>query len=190
MGLIVSLKLMQHKGWHSRNYLPHFDSQDVIQFVTFRLADSLPKEALERLKMADRPETLRHEMLDRGRGTCWLKSEPIARRVEDALLAFDGQRYRLHAWTIMPNHVHVLFAVVPDVPLGTIISSWKRFTARRANAQLGRIGAFWQTEYWDRFIRNETHFTATQSYIDQNPVKAGLVTEARLWPFGSARLKA
>src|SRR4051812_41870362 len=55
IGLIVSLKPMQHKGRHSRNYLPHFDSQDVIQFVTFRLADGLPKEALERLRMADRP---------------------------------------------------------------------------------------------------------------------------------------
>jgi hypothetical protein len=55
---------MSHKGWHSRHYLPHFDSQDVIQFVTFRLADSLSAEAIQRLKAADRPESLRHEMLD------------------------------------------------------------------------------------------------------------------------------
>jgi putative transposase len=55
---------MSHKGWHSRNYLPHFDSQDVVQFVTFRLEDSLPAEAIDRLNSADRPETLRHEMLD------------------------------------------------------------------------------------------------------------------------------
>ncbi len=59
---------MQHKGWHSRNYLPHFDSAEVTQFVTFRLADSLPSEALARLKLADKPETLRLEMLDRGWG--------------------------------------------------------------------------------------------------------------------------
>src|SRR5215831_8185435 len=56
---------MSHKGWHSRHYLPHFDSQDVIQFVTFRLVDSLPADALERLQASDRPETLRHELLDR-----------------------------------------------------------------------------------------------------------------------------
>ncbi len=55
---------MSHNGWHSRHYLPHFDSQDIVQFVTFRLADSLPTEAVQRLKAADRPETLRHEMLD------------------------------------------------------------------------------------------------------------------------------
>jgi putative transposase len=180
---------MSHKGWHSRNYLPHFDSQDVIQFVTFRLADSLPAEALQRLRDADRPETLRHELLDRGWGACWLKSEAIARLVENAFFAFDGDRYRLHAWTIMPNHVHVLFSVLPGASLGDTVGSWKRYTARQANQQLGRNGSFWQTEYWDRFIRNEAHFNATIDYIDQNPVKAGLVSAPSLWPYGSARLK-
>ena len=109
---------------------------------------------------------------------------------ENAFFAFDGTRYRLHAWTIMPNHVHVLFTVLPDQPLGFIVGSWKRFTARRANELLGRSGEFWQSEYWDRFIRNEDHFGITGDYIDQNPVKAGLVSEPRLWPYGSARLKA
>src|SRR5947207_8450841 len=129
---------MTHKGWHSRNYLPHFDSQDVVQFVTFRLADSLPEAALARLKSAERPETSRHEILDHGWGACWLRSEPIARLVEDAFLAFDGVRYRLHAWTIMPNHVHVLITVMFDYPLGPVVGSWKRFTARKANEQLRR----------------------------------------------------
>ena len=181
---------MSHKGWHSRHYLPHFDSQDTVQFVTFRLADSLPLQALERLKNADRPETLRHEMLDNGWGECWLRHESIACLVEDAFLEFDGIRYRLHAWTIMPNHVHVLFTSMPNASLGTVISSWKRFTARHANRLLGRSGAFWQTDYWDRFIRNDEHFAATENYIDQNPVKAGLIENPRLWPYGSARLKA
>jgi putative transposase len=180
---------MEHKGWHSRHYLPHFDSRDVVQFVTLRLVDSLPAEALERLKAADQPESLRHALLDHGWGACWLDSEPIARLVEDAFLAFDGVRYRLHAWTIMPNHVHVLFTVLPNAPLGKAVGSWKRFTARRANEQIRRSGPFWQTEYWDRFIRNDVHFAATVDYIDQNPVKAGLVSEARFWPYGSARLK-
>src|SRR3569833_1074849 len=96
------MKPMTHKGWHSRNYLPHFDSQDVVQFVTFRLADSLPKAALTRLEDDNQPESLRHEMLDLGWGACWLRSAPIAYLVEDAFLTFDGYRYRLHAWTIMP----------------------------------------------------------------------------------------
>ena len=158
--------------------------------MTFRLADSLPVDALQQLKTTTKPETLRHELLDRGWGACWLNAEPIARLVEDAFLAFDGERYHLHAWTIMPNHVHVLFTVLPAASLGAVVGSWKRFTGRVANEQLGRTGAFWQTEYWDRFIRNDTHFAATETYIDQNPVKAGLIGEASLWPYGSARLKA
>jgi putative transposase len=139
---------MDHKGWHSRGYLPHFDSQEIVQFVTFRLADSLPKEAALRLRNAAQPESLRDEFLDHG---------------------------------------HVLLSILPGMPLGTIVGSWKRFTAREGNIVLGRTGEFWQADYWDRFIRNEEHFSATESYIDLNPVKAGLVAEAHLWPWGSAR---
>ena len=178
---------MDHKGWHSRGYLPHFDSQDTIQFVTYRLADSLPKEALARIRMAAQPESLRDEMLDHGWGACWLGQPDIAELVENGFLEFDGSRYRLHARTIMPNHVHVLISSVAGVTLGSVISSWKRFTAREANRQLGRSGAFWQDDYWDRFIRNEEHFFATVEYIDQNPVKAGLASDSRSWPWGSAR---
>ena len=180
---------MTNKGWHSRNYLPHYDSSDVIQFVTFRLADSLPRQVLERLQGAERPEALREDFLDQGLGACWLKSEPIARLVESAFFQFDGNRYRLHAWTIMPNHAHVLFSINDSNSLGAVVGSWKRFTARKANALLGQTGPFWQTEYWDRYIRDENHFHAIEHYIDSNPVKAKLVTEARLWPYGSARLK-
>ena len=122
-------------------------------------------------------------------GACWLKDDRISRIVEQALLIFDADRYRLHAWTIMPNHVHVLLSVMPQWPLGGVVSSWKRFTARESNIALGRKGAFWQLDYWDRFIRNDEHFQAIESYIDMNPVKAGLVAGPRLWPWGSARLR-
>ena len=180
---------MQHKGWHSRGYLPHFDSQDVVQFVAYRLADSLPKEAVAWLAVAFHAESLRDEMLDRGWGDCWLRSAKIAEIVEGSFLAFDGTRYRLHAWTVMPNHVHVLFSVLPGHSLGTIVSSWKKFSAREANKRLGRIGTFWQADYWDRFVRNEAHFEAAIAYIDKNPVKAGLVDSDYLWPHGSARFR-
>ena len=79
---------MQSKGWHSRGYLPHYDSQDVIQFVTYRLADSLPAEALERIKLSDRAESLRDELLDRGWGDCWLRLPQIAQIVQKSFLAF------------------------------------------------------------------------------------------------------
>jgi len=177
------------KGWHSRGYLPHFDSQDTVQFVTFRLSDSLPAKVAAQLSIRDRPETSTEEMLDRGLGACWLKRPEIARLVEEALLIFDSQRYRLLAWTIMPNHVHALISTMPSAPLGAVVGSWKRFTAREANLLIDRSGAFWQADYWDRFIRNDEHFDSTVSYIDYNPVKAGLVREPHLWPWGSARFR-
>src|SRR5260370_32367773 len=134
---------VEHKGWHSRGYLPHFDSQDVIQFVTFRLADSLLAAAVAKLRTAAQRESLRDEMLDLGWGACWLERDNIARLVEDAFLAFHGSRYRMLAWTIMPNHIHALFASIPGEPLGTLVSSWKRFTARETNLRLGRSGDLW-----------------------------------------------
>jgi putative transposase len=131
------------KGWHSRGYLPHLDSNGVVQFVTFRLADSLPMEEVERLRFLPHAEARRDEMLDLGWGACWLASADIAQVIEEALLAFDGVRYRLCAWTVMPNHVHVLFEAFAGRSIGAIIGSWKRFTAREANRHLGRSGAFW-----------------------------------------------
>ena len=80
------------KGWHSRGYLPHFDSPETIQFVTFRLADSLPRQAIERIRLQKHVlQHLDHE-LDVGLGACWLRRSEIASLVEDALFHFDGQR--------------------------------------------------------------------------------------------------
>jgi REP element-mobilizing transposase RayT len=180
---------VEAKGWHSRGYLPHFDSQDTVQFVTFRLGDSLPAQIAAQLSIRDKPQSSTEEMLDRGLGACWLRRPEVARLVEEALLVFDGQRYRLLAWTIMPNHVHVLISIMPAVQLGQIVGSWKRFTAREANLLLRRTGSFWQVDYWDRFIRNDEHFDIVVNYIDLNPVKAGLTQEPQLWPWGSARFK-
>jgi REP element-mobilizing transposase RayT len=181
---------MSPQGWHSRGYLPHFDSPETLQFLTFRLFDSLPLEAIEKLKLIAGPvaDAERDAFLDAGSGNCWLRRSEIAQIVEDALLHFDGQRYRLLAWTIMPNHVHALIEPGADQRLGNIVSSWKRFSARMANRVLGRSGPFWQDDYWDTYIRNERHFESTVSYIMNNPVKAGLVGEPAAWPWGHARL--
>jgi REP element-mobilizing transposase RayT len=124
--------------------------------------------------------------LDAGYGSCSLREEHIAQLVEEALLHFDGQRYRLLAWVIMPNHVHVLTEVLPGHPLAEIVHSWKSFTAKEANTILGRSGAFWQPEYFDRFIRDEQHLANAIRYIHDNPVKARLVGRAEEWPYSSA----
>jgi REP element-mobilizing transposase RayT len=182
---------MSAKGWHSRGYLPHFDSPEVVQFLTFRLFDSLPAEAIEKMNLMASPiaDADRDAFLDAGAGNCWLKQDEIADIVQDALLHFDGERYRLIAWTVMPNHVHALIEPLGGHVVGNIVSSWKRFSARFANRRLGRSGQFWQEDYWDTYIRNERHFYSTIAYIENNPVKARLVRDFEDWPWGHGWLR-
>ncbi len=179
------------------NYLPHWQQGDVWIFVTWRLADSIPAERLRGwvaekeawLKAHPRPwdvegrtEREFHERfsarieawLDAGEGSCALRDPAIRAMVQGALQHFDGERYDLGDFVIMPNHVHVLFRPRDGHPLGKILHSWKSFTAKKINAALNQTGACWQEDYWDRLIRNERHFAACQRYIAQNPVKAQL----------------
>ena len=125
-------------------------------------------------------------LLDAGHGSCMLRDPRLARIAEAALWYFDGRRYRLIAWVIMPNHVHVLIQTLPGHPLSHIVHSWKSFTSKEANALLARTGRFWQPEYFDRAIRDEHHLTTAIRYIHENPVKAGLVASSEDWLFSSA----
>ena len=112
------------------------------------------------------------------------------RDLENALRFFDGDRYRLGEFVIMPNHVHVLIELLSQHSLGSIVSSWKRFSARAANQVIGRSGPFWQDDYWDTYIRDERHFESTVGYIENNPVKAGLVGAAEDWPWSHIRRRS
>lgn len=183
------MTMLQPKGWHSRGYLPHFDSLETIQFVTFRLADNLPRSVL--LALRDKDDAIQRidGELDSGLGACWLNRDDIAALVEETILHFDGARYRLLAWCLVPNHVHVVFGPVAGHSLGDIVRSWKSFTARKANAVLGRSGPFWHADYFDRYMRTEGHFRRTVEYVEQNPVKAGLIGASSDWPWSSAQLR-
>jgi putative transposase len=180
--------MFRPKGWHSRGYLPHFDSPEAVQFITFRLADSLPA-VIEHLRRDDNVLQRLDQELDTGLGTCWLRQPEIASLIEGALLHFDEDRYRLLAWCIMPNHVHVVIEILDGPSLSEIVGSWKSFTAKRANAKFGRSGSFWHADYFDRYMRNEDHLARTIEYVEHNPVKAGLVELASIWPWSSARLR-
>ncbi len=114
---------MSPKGWYSRGYLPHFDSPEIVQFVTFRLGDSLPKAVAQALAALADNLLQTDQKLDAGLGACWLGRPDIAALVETALLHFDGGRYRLLAWCIMPNHVHVVVEPSADNPLDGIVHS-------------------------------------------------------------------
>jgi len=108
--------------------------------VTFHLADSLPKEVLARIagEVAALPEEEQaveqrkraEAWVDAGHGSCVLRVPVVARKVEEALLFFDGERYRMIAWVVMPNHVHALFEPVNGWTVAKIVASWKKFTAR------------------------------------------------------------
>ena len=125
-----------------------------------------------------------------GHGACRLRDERIAGQVEDALLHFDGVRYRLLSWVIMPNHVHALIETTPGFPLEAVVHSWKSFTAKQVNKILGRSGQVWEEDYFDRYIRDENHLSTVVDYIEQNPVKAGLVDTASDWRWSSASRNA
>ena len=173
------------RGWHSRGYLPHLDAgNERTQSVTFRLADSVPRQTVVRWQeeLQHKPEAKRalalyqlvETFLDAGYGACYLRDPQIAELVESALLFFDGERYTMHAWVVMPNHVHALFTPAPAWSLSDIMLSWKSFTGRKANEFLGRSGQFWQEDYFDRYVRSENHYHDVLAYIERNPVKAGL----------------
>ena len=130
------------------------------------------------------------DILDRLRGSRLLDDPRAAELVENALLHFDGERYRLLAWCVMPNHVHVLFHVEAKDQLRRIVHSWKSYSAHAINEAIGRTCAVWQREYFDRFIRDDAHYFSTVKYIERNPVVAGLVTEAGDWAWSSAARRA
>ena len=105
-------------------------------------------------------------------GECHLAMEEIASLVENALKHFDGSRYELIAWSVMPNHVHAIVRPLGDEELGKILYSWKSFTAKEANKILRRVGEFWQPEYYDHIIRDGVDFRNQLRYVLNNPVLA------------------
>jgi len=181
-----------HKGWYAPRALPHFDSPEVVQAITFRLADALPREvALARAAETNAAHRLRvAAALDAGHGECLLRDPALAEIVEAALIHGAGVKYDLHAWVIMPNHVHALIAPIAGNRLADIVHGWKSWTAKAINRHRGDWGTVWQREYFDRFIRDERHFAAALAYIEDNPVKAGLAAKPTDWRFGSARRRA
>ncbi len=128
--------------------------------------------------------------LDAGYGECFLKDPEVAVMVEGALLHFDAERYRMLAWVVMPNHLHAVFEMMEGFPLDELVHSWKSFTAHEGNKILGRKGVFWYSDYWDRFVRNLDQLENVIHYVHENPVKAGLVEEAKDWAWSSARFEA
>lgn len=196
--------LIKRKG----AYLPHWTRTGAIYSVTFRLADSLPREVLRRLKR-ERDDLRRRaeavpgplpaafeeklkklfsqkieQYLDAGRGSCLLKDPRAARVVKEAMEHFAGEQYELPAWCVMPNHVHAVVHPLGDHQLSVILHSWKSFTSHEINRRLQRQGTVWQTESYDHLIRDREELETQVDYVLENPRRVGLAD----WPWigGSA----
>ena len=180
----------KYEGW-----LPHWRQANKLYFVTFRLNDSVAQVQLEawrgekRIWLSHHPQPWTskvwadyHErftekmesLLDAGYGSCVLARPEVGAMVEKSLRFFDGARYRLADFVIMPNHVHALLQPSGEHDLASILHSWKSYTAKQANALLGLTGAFWRDEYFDHIVRSEAQYGWFCLYLRQNPVKARL----------------
>jgi predicted dehydrogenase/REP element-mobilizing transposase RayT len=174
----------------------------VTQFVTFRQADAIAQEKLDLWHrerdawLRDHPqpwdfetEEMYHRLfserleawLDQGAGSCLLAREDAAHLVENAMRHFDGERYILDAYVIMPNHVHVIIKPIGEHTLSDIMHSWKSFTSREIKKAYDlNDGPFWQAERFDHALRSEASLAAKREYIQQNPVKAKLAGRFRI----------
>ena len=114
------------------------------------------------------------DYLDRGHGACPFANSEAAELVASALHHFDGDRYILGDYVVMPNHVHLLVGLMGPTEIEAQCRSWKKFSAQEINLLLGRNGRFWQEESFDHLVRSPEQFEYFQRYIADNPLKAGL----------------
>lgn len=230
------MKRTPHRTYYTRN-LPHYQPVDATFSVAFRLAGSLPVQVTAMMKQERKTAERRfagirnlqkryaeyHEyqrqyfekfdsLLDgTTAGPRWLADDRIAAIVSDSLHFLDQVRWDLFCFCIMPNHVHLVCAMLPAAVQGRAkllandaetmrqghdslgnggwnhgiltdqLQSTKKFSARKSNVVLGRSGAFWHRESYDHVIRNGEELERTLWYIVNNPVKAGLAATWKDW---------
>ena len=205
----------------TRRNLPHWYIPGAAHFITFRLQGSLPQSVLAQLRavreaslrrLGDRPTPSEKgridkqafgrfdRELDRGLEPTWLRQPSVAAIVRQSLYFANEKTYRLLAYSIMPNHVHILIQPCEEIasdgdgeeapdcgsPLSKIMQSSKSFTSHRINEHLGRSGVLWQAESYDHWVRDDDELERIIDYIAANPVKAGLVKQPHEWFFCSA----
>ena len=189
----------------SEKRLPHWKQDGKLYFVTWRQADSLPREKREQLQrerdtwlaryggtpLQELPVQLRVEYyrlfdarvqqwLDAGYGSCVLKRPGPKRIMIEALHHFNKVRYRIGTFAIAGNHVHVLVAPVAGIDLSEITHSWKSFTAHAINKHLGRTGQLWQHESYDHLVRNEEELRRIEVYIADHADRGGHVEKCEM----------
>ncbi len=152
------MEVVEKPGWHNRGYHPHFDANSVMQ----------------------------HIVLSGTKGQN-LAENPLAALIQEALLCFDGVRYDLQAWCIMPDHVHVALVFYPEFLMNKTIWSRKNWVCREYRMQLSRSVSVFDLDYFDRYVRSLDQAEKLIHYIENNPVKGGLVNLAADWNWSSSR---
>jgi type I restriction enzyme R subunit/putative DNA methylase len=198
-------------GFHFRGVLPHLKREGATYFVTFRQAGTLPRDVLARFRQereaivqhaiaAKRPLSWHEQQelfnwysnrvdkfLDAGHGSCRFRDPELAGIVAQAIRFFEGIRYELHAWVVMPNHVHAVVRPKPGFSLSEILHSWKSFTSHEINERIApKIVPLWQGESYNHLIRDDDDLHRTCHYTIMNPVNAGLSTQPEGWQWSSA----
>lgn len=185
---------MRTRHFHRRN-LPHLYYNEGIYFVTFRLYGSIHLNELKQLQkqIQDNQRLQPHEqkklfkkydlLLDNQQNRIQhLQENEIMDICKSSIHYHDGKEYELICYCIMPNHIHLIFELINKNKLvGDIVGSIKKYIARRANKVLKQKGKFWQTESFDRLIRDEVELYFTIKYVLMNPVNAGLVSGWNEW---------
>ncbi len=212
-----------------RRYLPHWQPNNATYFVTIRLADSLPRAAIARLKLERRNfmKQLKDHLIDskthstvispkkrrlalRSRinlkifkayedildnndaGPHWLTIPAVAEIIKEAIEYRNHKEYALRAYSIMPNHVHMIVKLLihnlngkehKGYPLTNVLQGLKSYTGLIANQALNRKGSFWQSESYDHVIWDIDELERLILYTIHNPVKAGLVKNWMDWPY-------
>ncbi len=197
----------------SAHFRPHWSQSGAIVFITFRTADSIPKDVLRQWEREKQDWLLRQSgssqrhwseilptldpltqarfkqefnrrrecYLDTCQGECVLRNPILARIVADTLLFFDGERYRLGDFVVMPNHVHLLASFPSGESMTRQCDSWMHFSAWKINRQLKRKGKFWQQEPFDHLVRSPEQYQYLRRYIRDNGCKAGLGSDEYLY---------
>lgn len=187
--------------------LPHWGQAGTVCFITWRTADSMPKDVLEEW-LAERSDWLTrhgvqpelpdwrsqlmrlspqsvdafheqfstrwHDCLEACHGECVLKDAALNQIVADSLMHFDGIRYQMLGFVVMPNHVHLMAVFESNEALLLQCESWKRFTGTKIQKRLGRRGRFWQQDAFDHLVRCEAQYKRLLAYMEQNPAQARL----------------
>ena len=197
----------------SEHFRPHWSQSGAIVYITFRTADSIPQQVLDRwereksewmrtkgcstdrhwsdvlpnLDPALRDQfkkqfnRCREDFLDTCYGACVLRNPELAKIVADALMHFDGERYRMGDFIVMPNHVHLLASFPTEDAMVTQCDSWLHYSAWRINAALQQKGKFWQQEPFDHLVRSPEQYSYFREYIRENGTKAGLPVNEYLY---------